>query len=150
MAEVRFYHLQVQRQEEALPALIAKAVESGKRVVVRLADAAQVARLNEALWTFRADSFIPHASEADGHPPESQPVWLTHLNDNASGAEILIIGSGAQASFGEEIVLCCQMLDGRDEEAVQAARGRWKSYKEDGHAITYWQQNERGGWDKKG
>ncbi|MCB1591382.1 MAG: DNA polymerase III subunit chi [Alphaproteobacteria bacterium] len=150
MAEVRFYHLQVQRQEDALPALIAKAVESGKRVLVRLADEGQVARLNEALWTFRPDSFIPHASAKDGHNPEDQPVWLTHQNDNANGAEVLIVGGGAEETFGEEIALCCQMFDGRDNEAVQAARVRWTAYKEAGHAVTYWQQNERGGWDKKG
>ncbi|MCL4678394.1 MAG: DNA polymerase III subunit chi [Alphaproteobacteria bacterium] len=149
MAEVRFYHLQVQRQEEALPALIAKAAESGKRVIVRLADEREVERINEALWTFRPDSFIPHGSAKDGHDPARQPVWLTHTNDNPNGAEVLIAGHGAAQAFGPEIALCCEMLDGRDEAEVQAARERWKVYKEAGHEVTYWQQNERGGWDKK-
>jgi len=149
VAEVRFYHLQSQRQEEALPSLIAKALEGGHRLVVRLRDEAQVARLNEHLWTFRPDSFIPHGSAKDGNA-ERQPVWLTHLNDNPNGATVLITGQGAEASFGAEIAVCCEMLDGSDADAIGAARARWKAYKDQGHSVTYWQQNERGGWEKKG
>ncbi|MBK6895910.1 MAG: DNA polymerase III subunit chi [Alphaproteobacteria bacterium] len=149
MAEVRFYHLQSQRQEDALPSLISKALEGGHRLVVRLRDEAQVARINEHLWTFRPESFIPHGSAKDGNAA-LQPVWLTHLNDNPNQATVLIVGQGAEASFGDEISVACEMLDGGDDEAVGAARARWKAYKEAGHTVTYWQQNERGGWEKKG
>ena len=41
------------------------------------------------------------------------------------------------------------MFDGHDDEAVSAARQRWKAHKDSGHALTYWQQTERGGWEKK-
>jgi DNA polymerase-3 subunit chi len=41
------------------------------------------------------------------------------------------------------------MFDGNDAEAVTAARERWRSYKAEGHALTYWQQNARAGWEKK-
>jgi DNA polymerase-3 subunit chi len=32
---------------------------------------------------------------------------------------------------------------------VAHARERWKAEKAAGHAVTYWQQNSRGGWEKK-
>ena len=35
------------------------------------------------------------------------------------------------------------------QEAVEAGRNRWKEYKAAGHAITYWQQTETGGWEQK-
>ena len=38
---------------------------------------------------------------------------------------------------------------GNDTEAVGTARARWTAYQQAGHALTYWQQNERGGWEKK-
>jgi DNA polymerase-3 subunit chi len=41
-----------------------------------------------------------------------------------------------------------ELFDGRDDEAVAAARGRWKSYKDGGHALSYWQQDDRGRWIK--
>ena len=41
------------------------------------------------------------------------------------------------------------MFDGNDEAAVGAARARWRDYDAAGHALTYWQQTESGGWEKK-
>ena len=38
----------------------------------------------------------------------------------------------------------------QDEAAVAAARAQWQDCKARGHQVTYWQQNEAGGWDKKG
>jgi DNA polymerase-3 subunit chi len=43
---------------------------------------------------------------------------------------------------------CFELFDGNDDAAVQAARERWKNYKEAGHITTYWQQGERG-WEQK-
>jgi DNA polymerase-3 subunit chi len=44
---------------------------------------------------------------------------------------------------------CCDMFDGSDPEAVEAARRRWRQAKDAGHALTYWQQTEKG-WEKRG
>jgi DNA polymerase-3 subunit chi len=41
------------------------------------------------------------------------------------------------------------MFDGNDPAAVAAARERWRVYTAGGHALTYWQQNARAGWEKK-
>ena len=38
---------------------------------------------------------------------------------------------------------------GMDDDAVAAARTRWATHKAAGHALTYWQQTERGGWEKR-
>jgi DNA polymerase-3 subunit chi len=41
------------------------------------------------------------------------------------------------------------LFDGRDDEALQRARRQWKTAKGAGHQVTYWQQNDRGRWEKK-
>jgi DNA polymerase IIIc chi subunit len=38
---------------------------------------------------------------------------------------------------------------GRYEEAVERARGHWKTRKKAGHEVTYWQQTDKG-WEQKG
>jgi DNA polymerase III subunit chi len=48
-----------------------------------------------------------------------------------------------------DFALCCEMFDGNDEDAVAAARGRWKAYKEQGHATSYFQQDDGGRWQQK-
>lgn len=148
MTEVRFYHLQRQSQEQVLPVLLSKALERGHKILVKMSDEQEVEKMNEHLWTFHPDSFLPHGSEKDGHP-EVQPVWLTHKDDNANGADVLIVGAGAGSTIQADFDLCCEMLNGHDDEAVQAARLRWKVYKERGFDVTYWQQSEQGRWEQK-
>jgi len=41
------------------------------------------------------------------------------------------------------------MFDGNDETAVAAARERWKTYKEAGHRLVYFQQSAAGKWEEK-
>lgn len=147
MTDVRFYHLQTSSEEQALPQIAYKAWQAGHRVVVRAADDAQVDRLNNALWTFRSDAFLPHGSKDDGRGAD-QPVWLTCGDDNPNGAKTLILSAGVAANDIGAYDLCCAMLDGNNEAQVAEARERWKTYKDAGHSVSYWQQTSNG-WEKK-
>ena len=131
-----------------MPEILAKAIEGGRRVVVKTADEKAVASLNDYLWTFNADSFLPHGCKKDGHATD-QPIWITADNDNPNGAEILITTGGAAPETPENYALCCEMLEDRETEQVAAARERWKSYKERGFDLIYYQQTDKGGWEKK-
>lgn len=147
MSEIRFYHLLRQNVQQALPALTAKALESGKRIVIKTTDPARIEVLNEALWSFDAHSFLPHGSAKDGFAAQ-QPVFITDQDDVPNQAGILICVDGAEVSDGHAFDLCCHLFDGRSDAAVQAARVKWKSAQEAGSALTYWQQTEQG-WQKK-
>ncbi len=148
MSEIRFYHLQSQGLEQALPALLGKALGLGHKIVVKVADAKQLKVLNEGLWSYRADSFLPHGSAEDGHAAE-QPIYLTLEDENPNGAKVLILTEGCESTMLDDFDLCCEMLNGRDATQVAEARKRWKLYQEAGHDITYWQQSDTGGWEKK-
>lgn len=147
MADVRFYHMERQGLDQVLPLLISRALQNGHRLVVKTGQSAEVERLNEHLWTFDPNSFIPHGSEKDGNAAD-QPVWLTAKDENPNAADVLILTHGAAEPHDGGFAMICDMLDGRDADAVTAARARWKVYKERGHAVTYWQQGEKG-WEKK-
>jgi DNA polymerase-3 subunit chi len=147
MSEIRFYHLQSQPLEQALPALLSKAYENGHKILVK-APTDKIEALNEALWTFRADSFLPHGSAKDGHE-QDQPILITDNDDNPNGADVLILTHNLESPNAAEFKLCCEVFDGRIDEHVQAARSRWSAYKEQGLTLTYWQQTAQGGWDKK-
>ncbi len=148
MTEIRFYHLQRKTLDQALPEILQKALAGERKVVVRAPDQQETERLNDHLWTFRPDVFLPHGSAKDGNP-DLQPIWLTDKEENPNGADVLIVTGGAAYDNAEEFSLCCEMLDGNDETQTAAARKRWKLYKEAGHTISYWQQSESGGWENK-
>lgn len=147
MTEVRFYHLQKTAQEAAMPQIALKAWQAGHRIVIKAADTAEVAKLNAALWSFRADVFLPHGSADDGHA-ERQPIWLTDGDDNPNGAKTLMLAAGCTSNDIGAYDLCCAMLDGNNQAQVEDARARWKAYKDAGHTVSYWQQGDKG-WEKK-
>ena len=149
MAEIAFYHLTKWPLEKALPRLLEKTLEAGKRAVVMAGSQERVEALNTHLWTYHRDSWLPHGSARDGHP-EDQPVWLTTGDENPNGAAYLVLTDGATSSRIGDFERCLELFDGNDPAAVEAARRRWKAYGEEGHALTYWQQTDRGGWEKKG
>ena len=148
MTEVRFYHLQRRTLEQALPKILEKVLERGWRAVVLAGSPERVDALNQHLWTYDPSSFLPHGSARDGFAAD-QPVWLTAEEDNPNGATVLVQVDGVTSAAMGSFDLVCDLFDGNDGEAVLAARERWKACKAAGHALTYWQQNDRGGWVKR-
>ncbi len=146
--DIRFYHLTRQPLQQALPSLVEKIHGIGHRLVVRLPDKAAVKAMNEALWTHNPKSFIPHGGPQDP-APERQPVYLTDENVNPGGAKVLLQAEGTDWDAPQDFEIFCLMFSGHREDIVQAARAKWKLWKDAGYTLSYYQQNERGGWDLK-
>ena len=111
--EVRFYHLQSSTVEQALPALLEKALQQEMRAVVRTGSEARLQSLDSYLWTYRPDSFLPHGTATDGHAGD-QPIWLTLQAENPNQAGVLFSLDGQGVNGVEGIKLACDIFDGAD------------------------------------
>ncbi len=148
MAEYGFYHLTRTPLEQALPKLLGRVLAGGGRAMVRLASAERLEALDAALWTCPDPDWLPHGTPRSGHG-ELQPIWLTTDDTEApNGARFLFLLEGTESAQLDGFDRVLDLFDGGDEEAVAAARRRWKAAKAAGHALTYWQQGARG-WEKK-
>jgi DNA polymerase-3 subunit chi len=147
-AEVFFYHLERQPLERVLPSLLEKTLERGWRAVVQSGSDERLEALDLALWTYAEDSFLPHGSRKDGSAAD-QPVYLTLSDDNPNGAGVRFLVDGAEAAAFEGASRFVYLFDGRDPEATERARGQWRAAKAAGHAVTYWREKEKGGWEKQ-
>ena len=148
MTQIGFYHLLNTPLEAVLPRLLRKALDQGMRALVMAPSAERVRALDGALWVFDQGSFLPHGTAEEGRA-EDQPIYLTATEENPNGAGLLVLTDGLEPGFIGGFERCLDLFDGNDEQAVAAARGRWKRLKDAGHELTYWQQTERGGWQKK-
>ncbi len=149
MTEIRFYHLLRASLETVLPVMLERVLSRGQKAVVQLGSDARVEALATHLWTYNEASFLPHGSAKDGSS-DRQPVWITSADEAApNGAEVLFLADGAMSAQVDDYDLCAILFDGRDEAAVAAARGHWKTFKQGGHQVSYWQQTETGGWEQK-
>ena len=153
MPEFRFYHLERRRLDSALPDILEEALAEGARAVVQAPSGEQVEALNERLWTYSDESFLPHGAARDGEP-DAQPVYLTESEDNPNGATLRVLLSGVDAApFAgkpagrayERIIL---LFDGRDEVARAEARRQWSLVKTAGDPLSYWREGEDVGWEK--
>jgi DNA polymerase-3 subunit chi len=108
-----------------------------------------MAALDDHLWTFSDDSFLPHATDREPGAAD-QTVVITLDDANPNGASIRFLVEGAElpqdASAYKRMVV---LFDGNDPEALSMARAQWRAVKEAGHEATYWQQDGRGRWERK-
>lgn len=148
MTEVGFYHLLDQRLDDALAQLLEKAYERGMRCVVLTGSEARSEALAGHLWSYSRDNFLPHGTRLDGRADE-QPIFITEREENPNGAAAVFLVEGGPVDFIGGFERCFDLFDGRDEEAVGAARERWKLAKAAGHKLTYWRRQESGGWKKE-
>jgi DNA polymerase-3 subunit chi len=147
--EILFYHLERHTLERVLPTLLEKSIERGWRAAVQGSSEERIDALDQHLWTYREDSFLPHGTDRQGDAA-AQPVLLTVDAANRNAAHVRFLIDGAQmpadAEQYERIVL---IFDGRDEDAVAAARTCWTDSKSKGLAVTYWQADDQGRWRRK-
>ena len=146
--DVWFYHLERTSAEQVLPELLEKTLGRGWRALVRSEDPARIATIDEHLWTYRDDSFLPHGP-ADEPFADRQPILLSGTGENANHAQALFVLDGDPGELAG-YARCVVIFDGRDEASLQTARSLWKRYRQAGHGVTSWKQGESRGWEKQG
>jgi DNA polymerase-3 subunit chi len=149
MTEVLFYHLQNMSVENVLPPLLEKSLERGWRVVVQSTSPERADALDAHLWTYRDDSFLPHATWRVGDVAD-QPIVLAIEEHNPNGAAVRFLIDNAtlprDSDSYERMVL---LFNGDDSDALVAARSAWTDCKARGFEVTYWQADERGRWQRR-
>jgi DNA polymerase III subunit chi len=149
MTEVLFYHLQGRTIEQVLPPLLEKSLARGWRVVVQAGSEERADTLDAHLWTYRDDSFLPHATWRVADAAQ-QPIVLTAEGGNPNAAAVRFLLDNAalpvDADSYDRMVL---LFDGDDDDAVAMAREAWKQCKARGFDVTYWQADAEGRWQRR-
>jgi len=142
-----FYHLEASTVQGVLPGLLEKTLQKGWRALVKLPPE-QVKEMDDYLWTYRDDSFLPHGRD-DEPQTEQQPITLTGAAKTAEGYQAVFLLGGEDIENMDGVERCMVMINGRSQDDVQRERKRWKALKETDATLSYYQQNERGTWEKK-
>ena len=155
MTEVLFYHLQDLTLESVLPPLLEKSLERGWRVVVQSTSEERMEALDAHLWTYRDDSFLPHAIWRAGDTgragdAQDQPIVLAAEEGNPNRANVrFLIDNAALPADSDAYERMVLVFNGDDGDALAAARGAWTDCKARGFEVTYWQADERGRWQRR-
>jgi DNA polymerase III subunit chi len=149
MPEIRFYHLQKSAPEKVVPDLIGKGLERGFRILLKVPNKTRSQFYDDWLWRFQPDSFLPHGKEGDVFA-EQQPVWLGTTDDAPNAAKMALVVEGAEMPAVGQFDLVCNIFDSENEDNLSRARQLWTDLKKNPDlTLTYWQQQDNGGWAKK-
>jgi len=138
---VDFYLLSQDSPEAALPALAARVLGQGARLLVVSADGDQRARASQALWAAGSDRFLANG-QAGSVYDAAQPILISEALAAPNGARIFAILDGvwrepedAGAGGFERALLLY------DEARIGAARATWGAMgKRGGVERHFWRQ----------
>lgn len=149
MGAAYFYHLTQQPLEQTLPVLLGKARQAGWSVLVRGTDPDRMSWLDERLWLGADDGFLAHGLAGGAHDG-AQPILLSTGAGNGNNAVCMMSVDGADVESIEvnDLERVCILFDGNDPDAVQRARGQWKTLTDSGCSAQYWSEAS-GRWEKK-
>jgi DNA polymerase-3 subunit chi len=114
--------------------LIRKAYGSGLKIVCYSTQPEVLEKLDNLLWTFSEEDFLPHV--VTGHPNVADtPIVLTNKADDISHYDLLINLDSQWppffARFDRLVEIVCN-----DEENKAQARQRYKFYKDRGYPLN--------------
>lgn len=143
--QVDFYHLTTTPVERALPGIAVRVVEGGGRLLVVSGEERQRRQIDASLWTWQADSFLPHAQAGAGDD-SLQPVLIGEAVEPANGARFVALIDGV---WRDEALTFDRAVHFFDGENIAAARLAWKALADrDGVERRYWKQDENGRWSQ--
>ncbi|MGB0498182.1 MAG: DNA polymerase III subunit chi [Rubricella sp.] len=146
MGEVRFYRLAGEGEEGILPILLERVLGRGQRAVVRGQGQEVLERIDRHLWSYRQDSFLPHARAGGPHDAD-QPILLTQGREAPNGAQVLLLVDGARVdtSEAERFEMIVRLFG---HEGIETAREDWRAVTDAGLEAVFWAQ-ENGKWMEK-
>lgn len=107
-----------------------KAFRQGCRIYVNAENPAQAARLDELMWTYRDDSFLPHAL-AGSKAADGCPVSIGCGDHPATDATVLINLGGEVPTWFTRFERVTELVDA--EPAMRRiARDRFRHYRAQG------------------
>src|SRR3569623_3076875 len=143
--QVDFYHLTVTPLDRALPQIAEKVLASGGRLLLVAESEAQRTQLDKLLWSYNAESFLPHAC-AGGERDADQPILLAETAEPANGARNIALADGVWRDEALGFDRAFHFFDG---ERIAETRIAWKALTDrDGVERRYWKQNDNGRWEQ--
>lgn len=134
MTRVDFYVVSEAGEEARLTVaarLVDKALSRGHRLYINAQTEQQARRLDEVLWTFRPESFIPHALVCDD---SNAAVVIGWGQEPSNHDDVLINLEYTAPVFFSRFLRVAEVVT-QDEKSLAALRCAWRFYRDRGYPL---------------
>ncbi|MDZ4304086.1 MAG: DNA polymerase III subunit chi [Pseudomonas sp.] len=132
MPRIEFYVLSTAMPGDRLRAacpLAMKAWRAGMPVFLRGSDAQQCNEVDELLWRFKAESFVPHSL----HEEDADAPVVIGLDEEPSSAQGVLINLGSTLSPQVEHFSRVIEIVNQEPDLLTACRENFRSYRQRGY-----------------
>jgi len=139
MTRISFYILKGDQEHDRQVfacRLIEKAYTQGNQIYIHADNAEQARQFDQLLWSFRADSFVPHRlmHDADQTTPDDCPILIGHDTTPPRLMNLLINLSPEQPLFFSQFERVAELIN--DDDAIKAqGRERYRFYQQRGYDL---------------
>ncbi|MBI5014794.1 MAG: DNA polymerase III subunit chi [Deltaproteobacteria bacterium] len=136
MATVDFFEARGSRWEEALCRQLEAEHAAGRRAYVWASSEAHARALDDLIWTFRDDAFVPHGLW-QGEATADEAITIGWKAGNPNAADCLVLVRDAQPG---ELTGYARVIDFApvDHPALrEAARRRFRTFREAGLTVSF-------------
>jgi DNA polymerase-3 subunit chi len=136
MTQVDFYVIagsDLQQRLQFACRLTDKAYRLGHRVYIHTDSAQQTRQLDELLWTFQQNSFVPHGVHGDAGDAQL-PVQLGHDSEPDASHQVLINLAVDVPLFFSRFERVAELVNG-DDSVRRQSRARYSFYKQRGYPL---------------
>ncbi len=110
-----------------------KVYGEGHQVYIHVENAEQAQRLDDLMWSYKPESFLPHNLVNDEHQAQVQIGWQDHP---AHHFDVMINLSSPQPSFFSRFGRVLEIVI-QDETVLAQTRQHFKFYKDRGYEVTH-------------
>ncbi|HDY84997.1 hypothetical protein LCGC14_0788170 [marine sediment metagenome] len=114
--------------------LIEKAYKQGHQIYIHTDDLEQADQINQTLWSFRADSFVPHQL-ADESSATDCPVLIGYNTKPPRLMDLLINLATEQPIFFSQFERVAEFIND-DKQLKLMGRERYRFYQQRGYELT--------------
>ena len=122
-------------KDKALALAVERFYNLGSKIIILTSSKERGENLDEYLWTFKQQSFIPHIYSEE--IVREEPVVITVVEKNLNGASILMLDTPSSYDFMREFEWVMDFVDRTNDQTLSNSRKRFKEYKDAGFDVEY-------------
>ena len=150
MTQIIFYSTAPLQVEKTLFALLEKSLEKGNKSLLLFKDKEKCLSINEQLWTYKQNSFLPHISEDDQRYDNIDvPVYLSTKNENPFKAELLFSIDGFLPDNIDHFERVIIIIDVNDELLNEKYKNYYLDINKNFEDIVFYKSDDNGKWIEK-
>tara|TARA_Y100000287_G_scaffold27260_2_gene19054 strand:+ start:206 stop:670 length:465 start_codon:yes stop_codon:yes gene_type:complete len=150
VTQIIFYSTAPFQVEKTLFTLLEKSLEKGNKSLLLFKDKEKCLSINEQLWTYKQNSFLPHISEDDQiYDNIDIPVYLSTKNENPFKAELLFSIDGFLPDNIDHFERVIIIIDVNDELLNEKYKNYYLDINKNFEDIVFYKSDDNGKWIEK-